>query len=96
MVAHCANENCRVRLHSFSEGRLFQFDIVSVSMSAGDVSDGDTEDAGRKQSAQFWLCGKCAGLMTLVMEPAQALKLIPLGMDPPSVPADTETLNGNC
>ncbi len=96
MVAHCANENCRVRLHSFSEGRLFQFDIVSVSMSAGDVSVGISEQAERRQSAQFWLCGKCAGSMTLVMEPAQALKLIPLGTDPPSGPTEAEILNSNC
>ena len=96
MVAHCANENCRVRLRSFSEGRLFQFDIASVSMSAGDILIAASEQAERRQSAQFWLCGKCAGLMTLVMEPAQALKLIPLGMDPPRGPTDAETLNSNC
>ncbi len=82
MVAQCANENCKLRFESFSEGRLFQFEVVSVSMSAKDVLTSATEGE-RRQSAQFWLCGNCAGTMTLVLEPAEGLRLIPLGTELP-------------
>ena len=78
MIASCANQNCAVRLHSFSEGRLFQFEVVSVSVSVEDVLTSRLDSGPERQTSQFWLCGSCAATMKLALEPARGLKLVPL------------------
>ncbi len=79
MTQQCANENCRTRLHSFTEGRIFQFEIVAVSMSADNVVAGTSDESEQRETAQFWLCGNCASTMTLVLDSMQGLKLIAKG-----------------
>jgi hypothetical protein len=80
MLSECANSNCGKRLTSLSEGRVFQFEIVSISVSATD--EGKTEEAfdetPERETASFWLCGQCAATMTLTLEPKLGLQLIPL------------------
>lgn len=86
MVAQCANPNCGTQLRSFLEGRLFQFEVVSISISAVDRSDALFEEKPRSQTAQFWLCGQCAGNMRLELEPINGLRLVPLEVEAPDVP----------
>jgi len=81
MVAHCVNPNCGAHLHSFAEGRLFQFEVVSISLSASDDIPGPFDEQPKSQSAQFWLCGRCAATMSLVLEPISGLKIIPLAVE---------------
>lgn len=81
MLAYCANPNCRTPLHSFSEGRLFQFEIVSISVSASDDTSAPFDEQPEKQTAQFWLCGECASNMTLLLEPIKGLRLVPLELE---------------
>jgi hypothetical protein len=88
MVTHCANDKCCAHLHSFSEGRLFQFEVVSVSMSAVDVVSRDSDENPRRETAQFWLCGSCAETMTLLLEPVRGLRLVPWGAEVPSSGSD--------
>jgi hypothetical protein len=78
MIAHCVNPNCGVQLHSFVEGRLFQFEVVSISVAATDEASAPFDEAPKSQTAQFWLCGRCAGTMSLVLEPVNGLKIVPL------------------
>jgi hypothetical protein len=78
MLAYCANPSCYAPLHSFSEGRLFQFEIVSISVSASDDTAEPFDEKPERQTAQFWLCGSCASSMTLVLEPQKGLRLIPV------------------
>ena len=85
MVAHCVNPSCGARLHSFAEGRLFQFEVVSISVSATDDLGAPFDEEPRSQTAQFWLCGRCAASMTLKLEPTNGLKVVPL------TPGSTET-----
>ncbi|SRR5579884_147843 len=80
MVAHCVNPNCGAQLHSFAEGRLFQFEVISISVSASEVG-GPFDEQPNSQSAQFWLCGRCAATMSLVLEPINGLKIIPLASE---------------
>jgi hypothetical protein len=78
MLAYCANPSCYAPLHSFAEGRLFQFEIVSISVSASDDMAEPFDEKPERQTAQFWLCGSCASAMTLVLEPQKGLRLVPV------------------
>jgi len=76
MLARCVNENCNRPLHSFSEGRLFQFEVVSISLAASDENSAPFDEKPQRETVHFWLCGRCASSYTLVLEPAKGLKLI--------------------
>ena len=76
MLARCVNESCNRPLHSFSEGRLFQFEVVSISLAASDENSAPFDEKPQRETVHFWLCGRCAKTYTLVLEPARGLKLI--------------------
>ena len=77
-MARCINENCNLPLHSLSEGRLFQFEIISISLAASDEAAAPFDEKPQRETVHFWLCGSCASMLTLVLEPARGLKLVPL------------------
>jgi hypothetical protein len=81
MLAYCVNPSCSTPLHAFSEGRLFQFEIVSISVSASDDTSAPFDEKPERQTAQFWLCGQCASNMTLFLEPVKGLRLVPLDVE---------------
>lgn len=78
MLAYCANEGCNRPLHSFSEGRLFQFEVVSISVAASDEKCAPFDEHPHRQTLHLWLCGRCASSMTLVLEPARGVKVASL------------------
>ena len=78
MLARCVNESCNRPLHSFSEGRLFQFEVVSISLAASDEGSAPFDEQPQRETVHFWLCGRCATTMSLVLEPARGLKLVSL------------------
>jgi hypothetical protein len=75
MLAYCANEGCNRPLHSFSEGRLFQFEVVSISVAASDEKCAPFDEHPERQTLHLWLCGRCASNMTLVLKPAREVKV---------------------
>lgn len=83
MVSKCANSSCGVPLTSLSEGRLFQFEIVSISVSAVDDGSEKIDESPRRDVTHFWLCSECAASMTLTLEPLGGLRLLPLDAMPP-------------
>jgi hypothetical protein len=76
-MARCINENCNLPLHSLSEGRLFQFEVISISLAANDETSAPFDEKPQRETVHFWLCGSCASTLTLVLEPARGLKLVP-------------------
>ena len=76
MLTRCANDSCTKPLHSLSEGRLFQFDIVAISLAASDEEAAPFDEKPQRETTHFWLCGRCAASFTLVLEPAKGLKLV--------------------
>lgn len=78
MLAHCVNPDCRVALRSFSEGRLFQFEVVSISVAATDDRRLPFDEKPKRQTSHFWLCGSCSTQLVVTLEPLEGLKLIPL------------------
>jgi hypothetical protein len=86
MIAQCVNPNCSTQLHSFLEGRLFQFEVISISVSAADRGSASFDEKPKSQTAQFWLCGDCAETMSLVLEPVNGLRLVPLEVESADIP----------
>jgi hypothetical protein len=78
MLARCVNEGCNRPLYSFTEGRLFQFEIVSISLAASDDKSAPFDEKPQRETLHLWLCGQCASTMTVVLEPARGVKLISL------------------
>jgi len=99
-MARCINENCNLPLHSLSEGRLFQFEIISISLAANDAGAAPFDEKPHRETVHFWLCGSCASTMTLVLEPARGLKLVshenraPVGTDFAAAPRDSLNARG--
>jgi hypothetical protein len=79
MVGHCINENCNRPLHALAEGRLFQFEVVSISLAVRDERAAPFDEKPQRKTVHFWLCGSCASTFTLVLEPARGLRLVSLG-----------------
>ena len=77
MLAHCVNPDCVLPLRSFSEGRLFQFEIVSISVAANDAATAPFDEKPQRQTAHFWLCGTCAQHMTLLLDAVAGLRVVP-------------------
>jgi len=65
-------------LYAFSEGRLFQFEVVSISLAASDEGSAPFDEKPQRETVHFWLCGRCASTMSLVLEPAKGLRLVSL------------------
>jgi hypothetical protein len=82
MLSQCANPGCGRSLTSLSEGRLFQFEITSISVSAVDDNSEKFDETPKRDAAHFWLCSQCASSMTLTIEPLGGLRLLPL--EPPA------------
>ncbi len=78
MLAYCVNEGCNRPLHSFSEGRLFQFEVVSISVAASDEKSAPFDEKPQRQTLHLWLCGRCAATMSLVLEPTRGIKVVSL------------------
>ena len=76
MMGHCTNEKCNRPLHSFAEGRLFQFEVISISVTANDAATTSFDEKPHKETAHCWLCGDCAATFTLVLEPMHGIRLI--------------------
>jgi hypothetical protein len=78
MVGQCSNPGCSRPLTSLAEGRLFQFEITSISISAVDDHSDQFDETPQRDTAHFWLCSQCAAIMTLELEPLGGLRVIPL------------------
>ena len=85
MVSHCANPSCGRPLSSLAEGRLFQFEITSISISAVDEKSAQFDETPHRETAHFWLCAQCASTMMLTLDPLEGLRVLPLE-SLPSVP----------
>jgi hypothetical protein len=84
MLAYCINPDCRAPLHSFSEGRLYQFEVVSISIAANDSALNPFDEKPARQAVHYWLCGRCAASLDLQLEPMQGLRVVPQvnGLEP--------------
>jgi hypothetical protein len=85
MLSCCANQSCS-RALVLSEGRLFQFQIISISVSADDREKMEYDEVPNRETCNFWLCGSCTATMKLVLTPMGGIQLVSL--DDPTSEAD--------
>jgi hypothetical protein len=83
MISQCSNPSCGRALSSLAEGRLFQFEITSISISAIDENSDQFDETPHRETVHFWLCSQCAASMTLSLEPLGGLRVLPLDAAPP-------------
>ena len=76
--AKCANRDCSRRMQTYVEGRLFQFEVVSISLAANDEALAPFDEKPERETVLFWLCGACAPHFNLALEPAHGLRLVPV------------------
>jgi hypothetical protein len=66
MVSKCANPSCSAAFRFLHEGRVFRVETRSESLRAAE------DNLSAKKAARhlefFWLCERCASLMTLAVE----------------------------
>jgi len=70
---------------------------VSISVSAADDGSAPFHEAPKSQTAQFWLCGRCATSLSLVLEPISGLRVVPLGTESADIrrlPREGEAFRG--
>ena len=63
------------RFRYLHEGRIFQFEMTSISVAGGDARGTNSPP---RRTDYFWLCDACALTMTLVVEPDAAVALVPV------------------
>ncbi len=85
MLTHCINELCNRPLHSAGAGRLFQFEITSISLAAMDEALAPFDEKPQRETAHFRLSGPCASRLTVLLEPARGLRLISIGQRDPAL-----------
>src|SRR5258708_7682548 len=76
MMSGCVNRKCGQPL-TLTEGRVFQFEIVSISVSVVDDNKRDCDEIPSRQTLHFWLCGPCSATMTLAFDPLEGFRLVP-------------------
>jgi hypothetical protein len=78
MFIRCANPNCQIPRKDYCEGRLFQFEIVSISVAASDERCEPFDEKPERKISHFWLCDSCASGMSLDLDPKKGLRLVPV------------------
>ena len=53
MISRCANQDCGRLVAFFSEGRLFQFEVVSISVTADDGDKAAMDEVANRQTCHF-------------------------------------------
>jgi hypothetical protein len=71
MLSKCANPECGATFHYLGEGKLYE-----IRYDALPGTQPVKKAAGR--SERFWLCNQCSNLMTLAVDSAKKVILMPL------------------
>jgi hypothetical protein len=70
MLSKCANPSCSKEFHYFGEGKVFEIRWESSPA---------LHSSGKKRShiEHYWLCSGCSGTLTLAMDSARNILVIP-------------------
>jgi hypothetical protein len=78
MISKCANPGCNTTFRKLSDGKLFGFELKQPSPPCKDVPNSICEQEPERATVHFWLCGRCAGAMTLSFNPRDGVTVLPL------------------
>jgi hypothetical protein len=74
MMSKCANPACSTPFQYLREGRLFKFELQRRDLHL----IGGEESKSALRVEHFWLCGRCAAVLTLSRESSGDIKVVPL------------------
>lgn len=77
MVSKCANPSCSTPLLRLRDGKLFQFEVRSISVPCVDASPCTSSEVPSRQVAHYWLCGACSETMSLSLE-VDSVQVVPV------------------
>lgn len=81
MLAKCANPACTAPFLYLREGKLYQIEIQSESSSGTREQNQRTPTKDERRPSRrlefFWLCGRCARLMTLSFDRGRGVVVVP-------------------
>lgn len=72
MLSKCANPDCKETFHYLGKGKLYEIRYDSLAGTPQPIK----RAAGR--SERFWLCDDCSNSMTLAVDAAKKVILMPL------------------
>ena len=68
MVDKCANPACSEKFRRLSEGRVFVIEVQAD----------DPKGQSARQLQYFWLCNSCCHTMTVMLDRANGVRVVPL------------------
>lgn len=77
MVSKCANPNCSTPFHYFREGTIFRVEVDGSGATRPTGPQLVTSSGKTPRLEHFWLCGRCATTMTLVLERGKGVTAVP-------------------
>jgi len=77
MMSKCANPACSVPFRYLRDGRLFKFELHREEAHSLHLVREKERKSGRKVE-HFWLCGRCAAVVTLSLESPGKVGVVPL------------------
>ena len=97
MLSKCLNPSCSAIFQYLRQGRLFRIDFAEAgrrgARSGQEIADSFPNKARRIE--HFWLCEKCASTMTIEVNDAGEVRLVPFEIlaEQPSVAPAPQTNN---
>ena len=87
MLSHCANSKCSKRFLRLREGKLFVVETGPRRQLGEQDPSPFLQERPRQRVERYWLCDECAAVWTLVYDPKQGIRLVPLPRPAASVGA---------
>jgi hypothetical protein len=78
MISKCANPDCGAPFRYLREGKLFRVELDTLE---NPPVPGDLDRPWHRVE-HFWLCGRCAGELTLVCDKERGIMAVPLAKMP--------------
>ena len=82
MLAKCANPSCHTPFLYLRDGKLYQMEVEAEARPSGPAAEEKPGSAGDRKALRrlefFWLCGRCAPLMTLAFNRGQGVVVVPV------------------
>ena len=72
MLSKCANPSCSNEFHYFGEGKVFE---IRWDSSSGVARGGHARQ--HHSVEHYWLCASCSGKLTLALDAARNVLIIP-------------------
>jgi hypothetical protein len=76
MLNQCANPGCSTRFRRLQDGKLFLVEVKVAEASPSSRAVGEAKPCRRLE--HYWLCDRCAAVLTLSFEHERGVVAVPL------------------